>query len=114
LTIVAAAMVAFTCVASSTMVLWATLLKLSTEPLTKLVPVTVSSNGGSPAVALAGARLTVVGSRLFTVKVNAGVEVPPPGAGLVTVTDLAPAKAISDVAMTALTCVASTTKTSDV
>ena len=112
--IAAVAMVAFTWVASSTVVVWATLLKLITEPLTKLVPVTVNSNGRSPGVALAGARLTVVGSRLFTVKVSAGVEVPPAGAGFVTVTDLGPAKAISEVAMTALTWSASTTKTSEV
>jgi len=86
--------------------------KRTVAPLTKLLPLTVSVKAAPPAITLPGERVLVVGSGLFTVKVSAGVEVPPPGAGFVTVTDLGPAEAISDAAMVALTCVASTTTTS--
>ena len=85
---------------------------MTVVPMTKLLPVMVRVKAGPPAVTLPGERVLVVGSGLFTVKVSAGVEVPPPGAGFVTVTDLGPAEAISDAAMVALTCVASTTTTS--
>ena len=85
---------------------------MTVVPMTKLLPVIVSVKAAPPTVALLGERVLVVGSALFTVKVSAGVEAPPPGAGLVTVTDLEPAEAISDAAMVALTCAASTTTTS--
>jgi hypothetical protein len=65
-------------------------------------------------MALLGERVLVLGRGLFTVKVSAGVEVPPPGAGFVAVTDLGPTVAISDAAMVALTCAASTTTASAV
>ncbi len=64
---------------------------------------TVKVNAALPAVALEGERLLVVGSGLLTVKVSAGVEVPPPGLGFVTVTGMLPAVAISEAAMVALT-----------
>ena len=57
----------------------------TTEPATKLVPLTVSVKAAPPAVADAGLRLVVVGAGLLIVKVRA-LEVPPPGAGLNTVT----------------------------
>jgi hypothetical protein len=81
--------------------------KWTTAPLTRLVPVTVKVNPAPPAVAINGERLEVVGTGLLTVKVSAGVEVPPPGAGFVTVTDLVPAVVISEAAISALTWVAS-------
>ena len=79
--------------------------------MTKLLPAMVRVKAAPPTVTLLGERVLVVGSGLFTAKVSAGVEVPPPGAGFVTVTDLEPAEAISDAAMVALTWVASKTTT---
>jgi hypothetical protein len=59
-------------------------LTFTTAPETKLVPLTVSVNVASPTFLLAGEMFVVVGSGLFTVK-TCEFEVPPPGAGLVTV-----------------------------
>ncbi len=81
---------------------------MTTELLTKFEPLTVKVNTAPPAVALEGERLLVVGTGLLTVKISAGVEVPPPGLGFVTVTGMLPAVAISEAAILALTCVAST------
>ena len=75
--------------------------------LTKPVPATVSTKSPVPAVALTGDRAVVVGNGLLTVKVNAGVDVPPPGAGLLTVIETVPAVAISDVSMVVRTWVES-------
>ena len=83
--IAVALMVAFTCVALSSVVVWTAPLKLSTELLLKFVPVTVKSKAGSPTVLLVGKMLANVGAGLFTVKLS-GPVVPPPGVGLVTVT----------------------------
>ena len=77
------------------------------ELLTKFVPVTVSVNAAAPAVTLVGERMLVVGTGLLTVKVSAGVVVPPPGVGFVTVTGMMAPVAISDAAIRALTCVVS-------
>ena len=77
-----------------------------------MLPAIVRVKAGPPTVATDGERVLVVGRGLFTAKVSAGVEVPPPGARFVTVTDLGPAEATSDAAMVALTCVALTTTTS--
>jgi hypothetical protein len=71
---------------------------------TKLVPVTTRVNGSPAAGALVGETLVAVGAGLLTVKVN-GLVAPPPGLGLVTVTDFAPPFAISDAAIMALTWV---------
>jgi len=54
-------------------------------PATKLVPVTVTVKPGPPAVALLGESEVAVGTGLLTVKF-CDREVPPPGAGLNTVT----------------------------
>lgn len=64
------------------------------EPATKLLPLTVSVNAGPPAFAVAGLRLVVVGTGLLIVNVRE-LEVPPPGAGLNTVTEAVPAMAMS-------------------
>ena len=74
-------------------------------PLTKLLPVIVRVKAGPPAVALVAERALVVGNWLFIVKVRAGVEVPPPGLGFVTVTATVPLVNISDAEMAAVTCV---------
>jgi len=78
---------------------WFVAPKLIDAPLTKLLPLTVRVNSGSPAVTLDGERLLVIGNGLLTVKFNAGVDVPPPGAGLVTVTVLDPPTWISPVSI---------------
>ena len=56
---------------------------LTTELDRKLAPLIVMVKPGSPAVAEAGDMLVRVGAGLLTVKGTA-LEVPPPGAGLVT------------------------------
>jgi hypothetical protein len=55
---------------------------------------TVKVNAGPPAVVVAGLRLVVVGTGLLIVKVRE-LDVPPPGAGLNTVTEAVPATAMS-------------------
>ena len=71
---------------------------LTTEafaPLMKFVPFTVRVNAGLPRIALAGESDVVVGAVGLMVKFRAGLEVPPPGAGLNTVTDAGPALAMA-------------------
>ena len=73
----------------------------------KLVPFTLRVKAGPPAVAEEGLRLVVVGTGLsgtLIVKVWA-FEVPPPGAGLNTVTLAVPAEAISAARIEAVSCV---------
>ena len=103
--IAVALMVAFTCVALSSVVVWAAPLKLSTELLLKFVPVTVKSKAGPPAVAFNGARLIADGKGLFTARPTAGAVVPPPGAGFTTVIARLPAAATSAAVRSARTCV---------
>jgi hypothetical protein len=69
----------------------------TTEFVTKLVPLTVNVNAAPPAVAELGERLVVVGTGLLlALIVNVcALEVPPPGAGLNTVSDAVPATAMS-------------------
>jgi hypothetical protein len=76
--------------------------KLTTDAETKFVPFTVSVRVAAPAVALTGEMLVVVGTGLFTVKVCA-FDVPPPGAGLVTVMLNVPAVATSVAGIDAVT-----------
>jgi hypothetical protein len=64
------------------------------ELLLKLVPLTVKTNAASPAVLLVGRILVRVGAGLLTGRLIAAV-VPPPGAGLRTVTGNVPATATS-------------------
>jgi hypothetical protein len=59
--------------------------QLTTEPLTKLLPLTMSVNVGPPAVAFIGDREVMDGTGLLIGNVQ-GPEVPPPGLGLATVT----------------------------
>src|SRR5207302_15154 len=82
----------------------------TTEAVTKFVPVTVSVNCAPPATTDAGLSAVVVGIGLLgavIVKV-CGFEVPPPGAGLNTVTGAVPAVAMSAAEIAAVSCVADT------
>ena len=73
----------------------------------KLVPLTVSVKPDPPAMAEVGLLPVVVGTGLLIVKVKA-LEMPPPGAGLDTVTDAVPAAAISIARIAAVTRVVET------
>jgi hypothetical protein len=82
----------------------------TTESLTNPLPLTVRVNPASPAVAELGLRLVVAGTGLsdaVIVKLWA-LEVPPPGAGLNTVTEAVPAAAISVAGIAAVSWVALT------
>jgi hypothetical protein len=72
--------------------------------VTKLEPFTVSVKAGLPANVLVGDRLLSEGTGLVFVTVKlTGVEVPPPGAGLTTITGTLPAVAISAAVICAFT-----------
>jgi hypothetical protein len=80
----------------------------TTELLTKLVPLTVNVNAPEPALAVVGEIDVVVGTGLFTVNATE-FEVPPPGAGLVTVTPgVLPGVITSLARIAAVNCVALT------
>jgi hypothetical protein len=79
----------------------------TTELLTKRLPLTVSVNPALPALAVVGLKLEIVGTRLLIVRVNA-LEVPPPGAGVNTVTGTVPATAMSEAGIAAVNLVAET------
>jgi hypothetical protein len=79
-------------------------LNFTTEVETKFDPVTTREKAGPPAVALVGEMEVVAGTGLVTLKLTA-VEVPPPGAGFVTVTGKEPAVAMSVAVMDAVMAV---------
>ena len=70
----------------------------------KLVPVAVRVNAAPPALALAGDIAVIVGTALLIGNVQA-VDVPPPGAGFVTVTIADPELLISLAGTWAVSCV---------
>jgi hypothetical protein len=74
------------------------------EDDTKFVPVTVSEKPTSPAKAELRSSATTVGVGLSTANFDA-LDVPPPGAGLETVTVAAPAAAISAAVIAAVSWV---------
>ena len=80
----------------------------TTEPLTKFVPLTVRLNAGPPTLALDGLRLVIVGAGLLLIEKVAALDVPPPGAGLKTVTLADPAVAMSAAGMLAVSRVSLT------
>jgi hypothetical protein len=80
---------------------------LTTLVEVKLPPLTVRVKADPPAVIEEGERVVVEGTGLLVVKVRMA-EVPPPGAGLKTVTLAVPADAISATVMAAVTCEAET------
>ena len=85
-----ASMAAVTFVALTNVVVRAEPFHFTCVPATKFVPFTVSVNPGPPAVALLGEIEVSVGAGLSTAKLL-GLDVPPPGAGLNTVTGNVPA-----------------------
>jgi hypothetical protein len=102
-----ASIAAVSCVALTNVVVLAVPPKFTTEAFTKLVPFTVRANAAPPTCALVGAIVVSVGSGFggLTVKFTTCVDVPPPGAGFVTVTSFAPAVAISAARIEAVSCV---------
>src|SRR5205823_3111959 len=77
------------------------------EPLTKLLPFRVRVKAAPPTVALEGESDVSIGAGLFTVNVCAA-EVPPPGAGVMTVTEAVAVAAMSAAGIAAVSCVALT------
>jgi len=73
------------CVLPMKVVVRAAPFQFITAPVTKLVPFAVKVKAAPPAFALAGDKELIVGAGLLIGNVQAP-EVPPPGAGLVTVT----------------------------
>ena len=67
----------------------------------------LSVKAGDPAAVEAGDNAVIAGEGLLIVKL-AAVEVPPPGAGLTTVTAAVPAVVTSAAVIAALSCVALT------
>ena len=86
-------------------VLRAAPLNRTAELLLKFVPLTVKVKAVSPANLVIGDKLLTVGTGLFTVTINGGVDVPPPGVGFVTVTEAVPPVANSEAAICAVNCV---------
>jgi hypothetical protein len=95
------------CVAFTNVVVLALPLKFTTEVETKFVPFTVSVKATPPFTALAGESEVMVGTGLFTANGELA-DVPPPGAGFVTVTLNEPAVAMSAPAIDAVSFVALT------
>src|SRR6267142_519117 len=89
-----AAIAAVNCPGDTNVVGRLTAFNLTTDDETNPAPLTVRVNPGAPAVADAGLSPVTVGAGLFTVNVCA-FDVPPPGAGLKTVTAAVPAPAMS-------------------
>src|SRR5882672_4353831 len=78
----------------------------TTDEPTKLLPVTVTVNAAPPAAAVLGDRELSVGLGFGAVIVNVcGLDVPPPGAGVKTVTEAVPAVAMSAAVICAVSCV---------
>lgn len=91
-----------TCVELTNVTVLAAALNVPVAPLTKLEPLMVRVKAAPPAVALVGENDVIVGTGLLTVKLLV-IEVPPPGAGLVTVTPKVPAVAMSAAVIAAVT-----------
>src|SRR5882762_6702640 len=76
------------------------------DELMKLLPVTLSVNAAPPATTVLGDREVSVGLGFGAVIVNVcGLDVPPPGVGVNTVTEAVPAVAMSAVVICAVSCV---------
>ena len=82
--------------------------KFTVAPLAKPVPVMVSVNAAPLTVAEAGAIELSVGPETALIVNDRVPDVPPPGAGFVTVTVAVPAVAISAAVIAAVNCVART------
>ena len=79
--------------------------KFTVAPATKPVPVRVNGKAAPPTVAEVGAREVRVGAETALIVNDTEADVPPPGAGLVTVTVAVPAVAISAAVIAAVNCV---------
>lgn len=99
-----AGMVAVSCVAAIYVVVRSEPLKRTTDPVTKLLPFTVSVKVALPGAFAVGAMDEVDGTRLLTVNVWL-FEAPPPGEGLKTSTGTVAAAVRSVAGMVAVTCV---------
>jgi hypothetical protein len=82
--------------------------KFTVAPVTKPVPARVNVNAAPPAVAEIGAIEISVGPETALIVNDRLPDVPPPGAGFVTVTVAEPAVAISAAVIAAVNCVALT------
>jgi len=82
--------------------------KFTVAPVTKPVPVSVSVNAAPLTVAEPGAIELSVGPAAALIVKDRLPDVPPPGAGFVTVTVAVPAVAISAAVIAAVNCVALT------
>jgi hypothetical protein len=105
----AALIAAPSCVALTKVVVRGLPFQSTREAATKPLPVTVRVNAAAPAVAELGASVLKAGTGLAAAIVNGtALEVPPPGAGLTTVTEAVPAAATSAPLMEAVSCEALT------
>src|SRR5882762_1402711 len=105
----AAVMPACNCVALTNVVVRFVPFQLTTEPLRNPVPFTVSVNAAVPAVAFAGDSELIAGTGFVALIVKAELpDVPPPGAGLNTVTCATIANNMSRAETAACNCVALT------
>ena len=105
----AAVIAAFNCVALTYVVVRLDPFQFTTDPLMNPFPFTIKVNAPVPAVALVGDSVLIAGAAPVALIVNVPVTVvPPPGAGLVTVTDAVPAVAMSAAVIAAVTCIALT------
>ena len=82
--------------------------KFTVAPATKPVPVRVNVKAAPPTVAEVGASEVSVGAEAALIANDTDADVPPPGAGFVTVTVAVPAVAISAAVIAAVSCVALT------
>jgi hypothetical protein len=98
-------MAACNCVALTNVVVLADPFHLTADPLMNPLPVTARVKARPPAVAVDGAKAVIEGDGLLMVNGEL-LQVPPPGAGLETVTWAVPAEAISVTRMAACNCVA--------
>lgn len=89
-----AGIAAVNCVLLTKLVVRLAPLTRTTEPLMKLLPLTVSVNPALPASALLGEMVAKDGTGLTTASVTAE-DVPPPGAALLTVMERFPVEAMS-------------------
>src|SRR5438309_1013735 len=103
----AAAIAAVSWVALTKVVVRAAPFQRTLEPLTKLLPFTVSVKAAAPTATLAGDSDEIVGAGLLIENVRAA-DVPPPGAGVTTVTEAVPVAAMSAAGIAAVSCVALT------
>ncbi len=99
-----AGIAAVTCPALTNVVVRATPFQRTSDVATKLLPFTVNVNAAPPAAVLGGASDVSAGTGLGALMVNVrAFEVPPPGAGVTTVTGALPAVPMSLAGIAAVT-----------